>query len=285
MNLRRYSLLLASVLAALPVAARDVDKFEEVEREVAVAADVIGSALRETFGPRLRVGPVAADFLARQGVLMTVELGPGSRMRNGNGGVQISTEIDSLAEIPLMVREIIEQLDIAIAPYAADELENLRELREEQRDLRDERREIHGRLRIQRRTAAQADSSQRERIDREIAALEDALRVVDEAEATIDADIDEQYARFRASRAPRDEALVNAEEIQLGIARAACDFGPTLKSLGSEEYLTFKVRRASATLYHAFKMDFVRSCQRGDIDAARLLERAYTYPDRSDKGR
>ena len=179
-------LLSCAVLASAPAFARDIENLATLQREIAVAEEVIVSAMRRSLRDSLRLSNVSSDYLARQGALITMDVSASwVSVERNDPDLHISAEIESLSDIPEMVQEIIDQLDIAVTPYAPEELEGLRMLRDEQRELRDERREIYGELRRERRALLRAEADEREEIETVIAGLEEQLRVIEEAEAVI----------------------------------------------------------------------------------------------------
>ena len=140
-----------------PVDAREVDDLAVLQRKVAVAEEAISSSMRRTLRDTLRVSNVESGYLARRGVLIFMDVSASwVSVKRRNSDLQISADLDSLADIPEMVQDIIEQLDITIAPYAPEELEALGELRNEQRELRDQRRDIYADLRHDRRAMVRA---------------------------------------------------------------------------------------------------------------------------------
>ena len=278
--------LLACLTLALPTiaTAREIDNLAEITREARIVADVMKSALRNELSNGIRVTSVSAEYLAKQGVLISVRLNaPWLTINNGDAAIAINGQIN-LEEIPSMVENILSDLQIDLSPYEPESLETLRELRAEQRDLRLEQRDIRAQLRTLRRELVRADeSSERQKVQRQIENLERELVAVDTQYDALAKDIDIQYKSLRDYRdrvdtpeSPNPPATQSID-IDALVARTVCDYGATLKSLGSEDYLTVALRRENSTRYFAFKMDYVDSCGRGDMRAERLQERAYTY--------
>ncbi|XOV84774.1 MAG: hypothetical protein ACFHXK_06550 [bacterium] len=272
------------LLMAVTGSARDIENLADIHREAKIVADVMKSALRSELSGGLRVTSVSAEYLAKQGVLVSVRLNaPWLTITDTDAAIQINGQIN-LEEIPSMVENILSDLKIDLSPYEPESLETLRELRAEQRDLRLEQRDIRAQLRTLRRELVRADNSEEQRtIQRQIDNLERELAAVDTQYDALAKDIDLQYKSLRDYRErvdtpqPPDPPSAASPDIDALIARTVCDYGATLKSLGSEDYLTVALRRDNSTRYFAFKMDFVDSCGRGDMRFERLQERAYIY--------
>lgn len=122
------------------------------------------------------------------------------------------------------------------------------------------------------------DADERSELSEDIKRREAELVEVDAQYNSLSAEIDEQYQRLRDYRdgftPPKPPAPPNMDNL---IARTACDYGATLKSLRSDEYLTIAIRRGEADQYYAFRMEDVKICSRRDIGPERLLERGYLY--------
>ncbi len=179
----RRTLVATTVLFSLlhlPAAAhaRTVPELEKIQRELRVAEEVLGAALRDHVEDRMKISQVHAQYLARQGVLVSVNVTtPWISFRTpGENTLEIEADLQRLNEIPEMVHDILSQLDITIAPYQPEELEELRSLRDEQRSLREEQRRLRSRLREQRRALVRAQGSdERESIARGLPELEAEL--------------------------------------------------------------------------------------------------------------
>ena len=276
--------LLLVVALALPghASARETAELDAIQREARIVADVMKAALRSELSDGVRVTSVNAEYLAQQGVLVSVRLNaPWLTINDSDSSIAIAGEIN-LDEIPTMVENILSDLQIEVSPYEPEALEALRALRSEQRELRLEQRGIRAKLREKRRALVRAeDDGDREDVQEDIADLERELLAVDAQYDALAKDIDIQYEELRDYRsghrgtsesAPRPQADVDAL-----IARSACDYGATLKSLSTENYLTIALRRDDHNEYYAFKMDHIFSCSRGDMRTERLLDLAYRY--------
>ncbi len=278
----KQTLFLLIVLTGFTHAfAREPDDLEDIQRELRIVSDVFKSALRDELRDDMRVTSVDAQYLAQQGVLLSVTVNT-PYMNIGHDGSR-SFEIDgrriSIPQIPSMVEDILQDLQIDITPYEPEALEELRDLRSEQRELRLEQREIRSDLRSKRRDLVRAeDRDKRENIQEDIDDLERELTAIDAQYDALAADIDGQYQRLRDYRDgyshPESE---EAPEIDTLIARTVCDYGGTLKSLKEENYLTVALQRGQSNRYYAFRMNHVDSCSNGNMKAERLLELGYLY--------
>jgi hypothetical protein len=180
-----------------------------------------------------------------------------------------------------MVENILNDLQVNVAPYEPEALEDLRDLRGAQRELRLEGREIRAKLRQKRREMIRAEGGE-DHADA-IAELEQQLADVDVQYQNLSDDIEKQYQRLRDYRAEIAPQATEADTPEVGkvVAQVACDYGATLRSLSSENYLTFIVRRGKSARYYAFKMDHIYACNNRDMRPERLLELAYQYTSQS----
>lgn len=281
MSLRLLGQLLLVGALTLPghALAREITDLDAIQREARIVADVMKAALRSELTDGVRVTSVHAEYLARQGVLVSVRLNaPWLTINDNDSSIAIAGEIN-LDEIPSMVENILADLQIEVSPYEPEALEALRALRSEQRELRLEQRGIRAKLREKRRALVRAeDDGDREDVQEDIADLERELLAVDAQYDALAKDIDIQYQELRDYRSgAREPAPQPKADFDALIARSACDYGATLKSLGADNFLTIALRRDGHNEYYAFKMDHVFSCSRGDMRTERLLDLAYRY--------
>ena len=283
MSLRRLVLIPALALL-MPAAslAREPDNLAEIQREARIVADVMRSAMRGELKD-VRVTSVNAEYLPRQGVLVSVKMNaPWLQIDNNDATIQINGNNIDLEQIPSMVENILADLQIDVTPYEPEALTELRALRAEQRALRLEQRQIRSELRRLRRELVRIDDrSARSDMEDRIEVLERELAGVDKQYEMLSADIDQQYDDIKDYRQstspPPPPATPGDSPWDELVARAACDYGATLKTLSSENYLTIAMRQSDSSDYFAFKMDHVYSCSRGDMSSDRLLELAYQY--------
>lgn len=276
----RLTVLLATLLSAALAHAKTPNNIEAIQREARIVADVMKSALRNELRDDVRVTSVSAEYLAKQGVMISVKLNaPWLTINDGENAIEFNSQI-RLEEIPSMVESILSDLQIDITPYEPEALEELRALRKEQRELRLEQRDIRSKLRSKRRALVRADDEDdRDDVNEDIAELEQDLGGVDAQYDALAKDIDNQYQELRDYRGGPSTPRIPSppKDMNVLISRTACDYGGTLKTLSSEDFLTVALRRDETTQYYAFKMDHVYSCSRGDMQAERLLELSYSY--------
>ena len=260
--------------------AKTPNNLEAIQRESRIVADVMNSALRDELREGMRVTEVESHYLVRQGVLVSVNVNAPwiSINKQGDASFEFDGTI-SIPEIPSMVENILEDLQINVAPYEPETLEELRDLRDEQRELRLEQRKIRANLRSTRRSLVRAeDNDSRQELNEDIAQLEIDLAEVDTQYEALSAEIDSQYQRLRDYRdgftPPKPPAAPDLDGL---VARTACDYGATLKTLRGSEYLTIAIKRGEANQYYAFLMEHINACSRRDMKPERLLELAYLY--------
>lgn len=281
------TLLSSAMLTSTETQAREPNKLDDIQRETRIVADVMRAALRDQLRGELRLTDVEAQYLARQGVLITVSLNtPWLKISdNGESSFEIHGDI-RLPEIPAMVENILHELEIKVAPYEPEALQELRDLRAEQRALRMEGRGIRAQLRDRRRALVRVreeDDDRKEEVQQEIAQLEKQLSVVDQQYDEMTGEIEQHYQHLKepasntASAPEPPEPPVLPVVVEDVIANTACDYGGTLKSLSSDEYLTMSVKRGKQTSYFAFRMDHVYQCSNRNMKPSRLLELAYQY--------
>ena len=275
--------LLATTLVA-PTHAREIADLQDIQRETRIVSDVMRSALRDQLNGEVRVTSISAEYLARQGVHVSVTLNTPWLKINDGGETTFDFHGDvRMVEIPEMVSNILNDLQLNIPPYEPEALEDLKALREEQRELRRDSRELRSDLREKRRELVRADDSDKEEdLKNQIASLEKQLQTVEVQYNELTSEIDTTYDELKAPtvRAPATQVVKNPKEpldVPLTVAQTACDYGALLKSLNSDEFLTISVRRSKTIEYFAFEMDHVRQCSRDNMRVDRLLALAYQY--------
>ncbi|MEM7099532.1 MAG: hypothetical protein AAF541_14805 [Pseudomonadota bacterium] len=273
------ALVLLTAMASHAIA-KSPNNLEDIQRETRIVADVMKSALRDELREGMRVTDVEYHYLARQGVLVSINVNAPWITINKQGDASFDFDRSiSIPEIPSMVENILQDLQINIAPYEPETLEELRDLRDEQRELRLEQRKIRANLRATRRSLVRADDNEsRVDLDEDIAQLEVDLAEVDAQYESLSAEIDSQYQRLRDYRdgftPPKPPAAPDLDGL---VARTACDYGATLKTLRGSEYLTIAIKRGEANQYYSFLMEHINACSRRDMKPERLLELAYQY--------
>ena len=273
---------LIACLSTGAVNAREVGNIDDIQREARIVADVMQSALRNELRDGVRVTTVTAEYLARQGVLISVKLNaPWLVINEGDSAIEINGQL-TLEEIPTMVENILSELQIDVMHYEPEALGALREMREEQRELRTEQCELRATLRQERRELVRAeDDDDKDESQQRIDTLERELAALEAQSNALSADIDRQYEELRdyrgGSSSPASRETRSSTDVDAVITQTVCDYAATLKSLKSDNFLTIAVRGNDSTSYFAFEMDHVRRCNRGDMRTERMLELAYQY--------
>lgn len=267
--------LLLAVASLSP--ARTVDNLDTLLQELQIARDVFQSAMTHAVGPRLRITGVNAEYLPQQGVLVSMNVvQPWIDVDQfTERSIELGNEVQTLHDVPELVYEIMTELNMAIAPYDPELLDELRELREEQRVVRSAQRNLRSQLREARRDKNRAADGAQE-LDEHIAELEVELDgLVDEYEA-LNKDIDMLYSQLQERRRQPDGQAAPAN-LDSAVAETACNYGDTFKSLDGQRFLNVAISVKDSTSYYAFRMENVHACRRGDISVERLLEQAWSY--------
>ncbi|NKC01335.1 MAG: hypothetical protein GKR90_22945 [Pseudomonadales bacterium] len=275
--------LLSVGLLTTPVSAREISDLNNIQRETRIVSDVIRAALRDQLRRDVRVTSLSAEYLARQGVLVSITLNtPWIKIgEEGEPSFDFHGNV-TMVEIPEMVTNILQDLQIHIPPFEPESIEDLKALREEQRELRRDARELRSDLREKRRELVRRDDDDDE-LNERVAILEAELATVESQFNELSAEIDATYQELKAPTTPSistTQAVNNKREpidLAMIVAQTACDYGDTLKSLNSDEYLTFSLRRGKTTEYFAFEMNHVRQCSGDERRVERLLDLAYRY--------
>jgi hypothetical protein len=277
MNTLKLCSAAALLTLACTATAKPVADMAAVLQELEIAKDVFRSAMSHAIGTTLRVTGVDAEFLPQQGVLVSmsvvqpwVDVDQFTERSN-----DLSSSVETLHDVPELVYEIMTELNMAIAPYDPELLEELRELREEQKVVRSAQRALRSQLREARRAKSQAADDAAE-LDEHIAELEVELDALVDDYETLNGDIDTLYAQLqdRRSTPEQQKAVMNVDQ---AVAETACNYGDTFKSIGPQKYLNVTIRLKESTNYYAFKMEYVDACRRGDITPDRLLDRGWQY--------
>jgi hypothetical protein len=272
-------LLLSALLWSPLVHARDIPGIEGINRQMAIVEDVFLSALRRDHSDEpLRIASVKAHYLPPGSIMIDVDvIANWVTVNRSHGTMQISADLDSMAEIPKLVQDILSDLSISLPPYEAEQLDELRSLRQEQAELRSEQRDIRGKLRLARRKQASTPSPA---IEAEIDSMQRDLTASEAQYAAVNKDIDAQYTRLRADREKLTEQIreeVQEVDLDTNLATTACTYAGTLKALAPGGYLNIAIRGPERISYLAFEADEILGCLGGGSDVATLLAQAYRY--------
>lgn len=279
------SLVVAACMTVSPAHAEPPSHLDPLKREMRIVEDVIDAALRDV--PGVRVGAVEADYLARQGVLISLSLRtPWLGPIQGQRVVKIIRDHDMAVPVPDMVHEILGDLeldlDIPMLAHRSVDLSALRELREEQRALRNQQRKVRQRIWGSRLEMAGGEGG--EDAADTVAGLEEEMERLEAEDDALEARIDAEYEKLASARDVAEvEVSTTAEappaaDFDAALARAVCDYGATLKSLPRDEHLSVRVRERDGDTFHVFRFDDVVGCQRGAMTSDELLGKGVTYP-------
>ncbi len=264
--------------APAPAASRDPEGYPAMRRELRIGADVMRAALAESLPESLRVDRVEAGYLVEQGVLVLVELTrPWLRLQDGR--VRIDPETARLEDIPDMIHDILAELDLGLTPHQQEELEELRAIRESARAVRAEQRALRAELRERRRALLRVeDAETAAAVGADIERLRAELEALNQEELELEREADAlRREMIEGLPAEEPEAGVEPTTVDDAVARAVCGYGATFRSVPADQRLDVVVREPEVTRYYVFRMDRVRACQAGDIDAQALLRQGYRY--------
>ena len=283
-------LVVAACMIVGPAHAEPPPHLDALKREMRIVEDVFDAALGDV--PGVRVGAVEADYLAGQGVLLSLSLrtpwlGPvGHGPMHGKRVVKIIRDRDMAVPVPDMVHEILADLelnlDVPMLAHRSRDLSALRELREEQRALRNQQRKVRQRIWDARLGAGGAPANG-DAADA-VAALEEERQRLEDEEDALEARVDAEYEKLASTREVAEEVEVSATadaapdaDFDTALARAVCDYGATLKSLPRDEHLSVRVRGRDGDTFHVFGFDDVIECQRGAVTPDELLGKGVSY--------
>ncbi len=281
----RPPLALAAAMTVASAHAEAPAHLDALQQELRVAEDVIEAALDNV--PDLRVSGVEADYLAGQGVLISLSVGtgwPGSGY--GRRVVKIIRDEDIHVPIPEMVHEILADLDLELPSFEHRpvDLAPLRELRQEQRALRNQQRKVRNRIWAVR--LETASGSDEEDGARTVAALEEEMQRLEAEEDALESRIDAEYDQLASTREIEEVVEVEpagasdeppAPDVDAALAGVLCDYGATLKSLPRDEHLSLRVRGGSRDAFHVFRFEDVLACQKGALTAEELVGKGTRY--------
>ncbi|MEE8041228.1 MAG: hypothetical protein V3T15_00375 [Pseudomonadales bacterium] len=278
--MRSILLIAALFWSCVSWAATDKDA---LARELNIMREILRTASDSTKTRSARVSAVTAHYLEGQGVLFRASL------RDHHLRVARYGDID-LSKVPDFVSDIMADVRLSIPYFASEELEALRELREEQRDLREEQRDIKRKLRESSRKYGTAVARDRETedIEEKIAELEADLEALDKQYDELAAEIEFEHERFREEREGRyEQRRIDRRQtyaaLETLLLQTLCDYGGTLKSLPSNEHVNLlieNVRRENGDEFdrvYVFEKKDVLACQEQSIDLAKLRERGTVY--------
>ena len=264
---------LAALVAANAAGAAAPARLDALDREMRVLANVLEAALRDAPGVGKRVRRVEVDYLAGQGALVTLSL---ARGWFGSYRVEVGADANGVIAVPSMVHDILADLQIPVSPWDAEELEALRELRQEQRDLRREQREVRKKIRKHRRQQALEGNG-----EAEIEALQRELAALEAEHEALSADLRDQYGEVHQVRKRRALAEADgedgAQDFETALLDAVCSYGGALKSIPEDERLSVKVRRRDQSAFYVFGMKDVLACQNDGMALEKLKAAAVIY--------
>lgn len=255
---------------------------DALRQEMAVAEDVFQAALGNA--PGVRVWDVEADYLAAQGVLLSMAVRKGWFGTGRARVVKIVQDTEIGVPIPDMVHEILADLDIPGLAHRAPDFEVLNELREQQRALRNQQRKVRHRV-WQTRLEIATGQDEEEGADT-VVALEAESERLDAERKALESRIDAEYQRLSASgtggqvETPAGQDAsgpVPDADLEALLLQAVCDYGGTLKSLPEDEHLSLRVRESTRDVFYVFRFEDVVDCQRGSMTPAKLLEAGVSY--------
>ena len=290
----RIALALAATATLGSAHADTLAHLDALQREMRIAEDVIEAALGNV--PNMRVSDVEADYLAGQGVLISLSVRTGwLGSAHGQRVVKIIRNEAISMPVPDMVHEILADLDLDLPTLGGHppNLEALRELRGQQRQLRAQQRKVRQRIwdaRFQmartEETPAAGGTDFREKYEREVAALEEELRRLEAEDDALEARIDAEYEQLTSvsnveevefSRVP--EEAPGEADFDAALVQTLCDYGATFKSLPQDEHLSVRVRRYGGDAFRVFRFEDVVACQRGGTSPDELMAKATAYED------
>jgi len=286
------TLFFLAVLFAAGAQAREPENLGALVEEMAVLERVLGEAIRSKLAGLVgsrhdlqaldgqtrvhmerwlqeRVRTIRAEYLARQGILVSLQLGGMPSVRNLTSSLITTLARKAGTGWKGMIRSLKPD-DFAGLKRLVDELD---ETRLKHGELT---REHH--LVLRRASEGEKPTHVGDRVRQEISALQDR-------EGELQSDIDDEIDRLR--RLLVDPAQdVSTDDMHSALLQAVCDYA-VLKSLPDGEHLTLKVNQVKsprelaqtgpqATYYVLTKLDIVE-CRQGAIDAEELRHRAYVY--------
>ena len=281
-----WAALLCALAAAAttgPAHATPPAHLDALQQEMAVAEDVFRAALGNA--PGVRVWDVEADYLAAQGVLLSMAVRKGWFGAGRARLVKIIRDEEIGVPIPDMVHEILADLDIPGLARRAPGFEVLNELREQQRALRNQQRKVRHRIWQTRLDIATGEHEQES--EDTVAALEAEIERLDAEHEALESRIDAEYQRLSAGDTGGGQVETPAgqdatdpvpdADLEALLLQAVCDYGGTLKSLPEDEHLSLRVRESTRDVFYVFRFEDVVDCQRGSTTPAKLLEAGVSY--------
>lgn len=275
MRCRAALLLIVVMLAVMPAAGRTPEADPELRRELRIGGDVLRAALTDMLPEPRRVVAVDAGYLAGQGVLVVVDLAS-SWLHPQITRPEMDPHITRLEQIPDMVHDILEDLNLGLSRHQRQDLHELREIRDAQRAVRAEQRALRGELRARRRALLDAGNERAAQLQREIDTLNASLAAAEAEERSL---VEDAGAVRHTLESPDPDAAVGSmpADMDLAVAESVCGYGATFSSLAADEHLNVLIRQGDVSHYYVFPMAMVRACQAGGLSPEALLEKGHSY--------
>ncbi|WP_196141151.1 hypothetical protein [Aliikangiella sp. G2MR2-5] len=260
------------------------EQYQRSQKELKIMSKIFEASLTENKDRRKNVfftTKPKATYLAKQGMVFSFNFGRTSfehasdwaAFGEGVGALvgEIASDVGSaLAEIPeappvpeinIMTEEYIEDF----AEAYGHRMEVLEKMREENRMQREKVRELQREIRSIERDA-ERDSSESERLKRKLESkLESLEKQMREYKKSMEEYRQKRDAKYTESQRKKSDALLTT----------LCDYGSTLRSLKSDEYVTliFENYENNKDQVYVFEYDDVKNCDSGRD----LLKRAISY--------
>lgn len=275
--------------------AKEQTAIDKLKREVTIFQRVVSTALKHDTDGQIR--SVEGYYLSGQGLVFDVSLRNKSRfdwrkhiegMRDLHGFSEIPSPDFSALEVQMSdlsdnVADISKEAYHVALEAVRQSAEQIREVAEQERDTRRDLHELEREKQELNYMLKRQDDKDKdlERHRKELEAQIAKLEAEKEKLAQSKTQLKEKLAKDKQARQAQQaaqQALLKTT-VKTSIANSLCDYGNGLRSVKSNEHVSFKFTPAQQREKHilVFKKSDIESCVKGKIQVTKLAERAEQY--------
>lgn len=294
MNKWLLSMALSSALLTPTVNADE--PYRELKNELEIFTGILQTAARQDEQQSAQLEDFRYTYVRDQGVIYRTRLST-SDWRFVTPDIPAPPMPPEAPEMGEFARDL--QLDVVVeqglrsahrilSKLSGEYSDEWFDITEQQRDLAWDIREREREIRELEFQLRNSDGQEKTELAKQLEQQRTELEKFRERNQALKAEADKLKQELRTERdkirqqriETRDKALARAEQL---MSKALCDYGITLKSLPSDEFITFIVEGADNSLgerrrdrVYVFAMEDVKQC-RGKADADALIETSQPY--------
>ena len=297
----KYAVLILAISFTSP-SSYAATEYSKIRKDINVMSQVIKGAFEDEADCRRCGTSVEGSYLAEQGAVFLISpsrsylryTDPGDGNMDHRFDNWEFTSMDDLAEIPGMVSEILEDIEIDIdgarhygTRFRDDRIID-RESRSRLRDISRERRHLEEEMRDIEIELIHAEEDERQEQEERLAEIGEQIKTLDEKRKKLDELFDQRRVAYEQRRKEEQEKVNNRQQqrlIQLEdlVLGTFCDYGANLIGVPDDQHVTVvlenvvRVRSNSESRIFVFNKKDLSACQGDDNGTDKLRERSIVY--------